>query len=136
MTMMPFRPRPRVDPFGVEALGAENMGLLGPPAPVYPPEPPADVMTGQSVAPSPAAAPLPSLLAARAAPALRAATAHYAPRAPADTLLGLQGEALRIGSQGTLADLTANIAEQRALATAQERADAASANAAVAQATN
>ena len=131
MTMMPFRPRPRVDPFGVEALGAENMGLLGPPAPVYPPEPPADVMTGQSVAPSPAAAPLPSLLAARAAPALRAATAHYAPRAPADTLLGLQGEALRIGSQGTLADLTANIAEQRALATAQERADAASANAAV-----
>ena len=103
--------------------------------------------------------------------ALRAATAHYAPQAPAlpaelsassgygsaydaavasgrftpqqlqaaeasrakyaGTPLGLQGEALRIGSQGTLADLTANIAEQRALATAQERADAASANAAV-----
>lgn len=165
--MMPVRPRPLVDPFGVEALGAENMGLLGPPAPVYPPEPPADVMTGQSVAPSPA----PASLAAQAAPAFQAATARYAPQAPAlpaelgassgygsaydaavasgrftpqqlqaaeasrakhaGTPLGLQGEALRIGSKGTLADLTANIAEQRALATAQERADAASANAAV-----
>ena len=165
--MMPVRPRPLVDPFGVEALGAENMGLLGPPAPVYPPEPPADVMTGQSVAPSPA----PASLAAQAAPAFQAATARYAPQAPAlpaelgassgygsaydaavasgrftpqqlqaaeasrakhaGTPLGLQGEALRIGSQGTLADITANIAEQRALATAQERADAASANAAV-----
>ena len=116
-------------------------------------------------------APLPSPLAAQAAPALRAATARYTPQAPAlpaelsassgyssaydaavasgrftpqqlqaaeasrakyaGTPLGLQGEALRIGSEGTLADLTANIAEQRALATAQERADAASANAAV-----
>ena len=162
--MMPVRPRPLVDPFGVEALGAENMGLLGPPAPVYPPEPPADVMTGQSVAPSPAAASVPVR-------ALQAATARHALQAPAlpaelgassgygsaydaavasgrftpqqlqaaeasrarhaGTPLGLQGEALRIGSKGTLADLTANIAEQRALATAQERADAASANAAV-----
>ena len=58
--------------------------------------------------------------------AAEAARAKYA-----GTPLGLQGEGMRIGSEGTLADITANIAEQRALATAQERADAASANAAV-----
>jgi len=58
--------------------------------------------------------------------AAEAARAKYA-----TTPLGLQGEGMRIGSEGTLADITANIAEQRALANAQERADAASANAAV-----
>ena len=58
--------------------------------------------------------------------AAEAARAKYA-----GTPLGLQGEGMRIGSEGTLADITANIAEQRALATAQERADAAGANAAI-----